>query len=101
MAPSRPDARRSRALLAAWLVAIFAISACRDLPVLGGAALAAALLLRRGLGRNLRRTLRSVVPVTVGLSLASFAWLRLVAGAWPPAGGGIVTTTEATLPVLL
>ena len=83
---SRSDPRRSRALLLAWVVAIFGISASHDLRVLGGAALCTALLLRRGLGRSLRRVLRLVVPVTVALSLASFAWLRLTSGAWPDSG---------------
>jgi cobalt/nickel transport system permease protein len=83
---SRLDPRRSRALLVAWLAAAFALSAIRDLRILAGAGLVAGLLLRRGLGRSLSRALRSVVPVTVGLSLLSFAWMRLVGGAWPPAG---------------
>jgi cobalt/nickel transport system permease protein len=81
---SRPDPGRSRLLLAAWLVAIFAISASHDLGVLSAAGLAAALLFWRGLGRSLARTLRSVVPVTAGLSLISLAWLRLMGGDWPP-----------------
>jgi cobalt/nickel transport system permease protein len=80
----RPDPRRSRALLVAWLAAVFAISAARDLRVLGAAALLAGALLWRGLPRALWRTLRSVVPVTAGFSLASLLWLRLLQGAWPP-----------------
>jgi cobalt/nickel transport system permease protein len=81
---SRLDPGRSRLLLAAWLVAVFALSASRDLVVLSGAGGLAALVFRRGLARSLGRTLRSVVPVTVGLSLVSFVWLRLAVGAWPP-----------------
>lgn len=81
---SRPDPRRSQLLLAAWLVAVFALSAGRDLRILAAAGLLAALAFRRGLWRSLRRTLRSVVPVTVGLSALSLGWLRLVDGAWPP-----------------
>lgn len=81
---SRLDPRRSRLLLVAWLAAVFAVSASRDLRVLSGALVLAVLAFRRGLGRNLGRTLRSVVPVTVGLSLASLVWLRLLGGAWPP-----------------
>jgi len=81
---SRPEPRRDQALLAAWLVAVFALSAGRDLRVLGGAGVAAALLFRRGLWRCLRRALRSVVPISVGLSGCSILWLRLVGGAWPP-----------------
>ena len=79
------DPRQSRLLLAAWLVAVFAISASRDLRVLSAVGLLAALLFRRGLGRILWRTLRTVVPVAGGLSLVSFGWLRLVGGNWPPA----------------
>lgn len=81
---SRPDARRSRLLLGAWLAAVFAVSAARDLRVLLGATAVAFLLLWRGLPRALARTLRSVVPVTAGLSLASLLWLRWLGGAWPP-----------------
>ena len=80
---SRPDPRGSRALLAAWLVAVFALSASRDIRVLTAASLLAAALFRRGLWRNLGRTLRSVVPVTAGLSASSLLWLRLVGGEWP------------------
>jgi cobalt/nickel transport system permease protein len=81
---SRPDPRRDRALLAAWLVAIFALSASRDLRVLSAAGLLAAAIFWRGLWRTLGRTLRSVVPVTVGLSGLSLLWLRVVVGEWPP-----------------
>jgi len=81
---SRLEPRRGRLLLAAWLVAVFAISASRDLRVLSGAAALGALLFWRGLWHGLGRTLRSVVPVTVGLSVFSLVWLRLVGGVWPP-----------------
>jgi cobalt/nickel transport system permease protein len=80
---SRPDPRRSAAILAAWLVASFALSAVRDLRVLAAAAALAAALLHRGLPRNLLRTLRAVVPPTAGLSLLSALALRVAAGAWP------------------
>lgn len=83
MAP-RPSPERSRLLLAAWLAAAFALSALRDPWLLCAALALAALVFRRGLGHSLGRTLRSVVPVTAGLSLASFAFLRLTSGAWPP-----------------
>jgi cobalt/nickel transport system permease protein len=82
---SRLDERRSRALLAAWVIAIFAISASHDLRVLGAVGIGALLLFRRGAARNVRRVLRSVVPVTAGLALASWAWLRLASGSWPSA----------------
>jgi cobalt/nickel transport system permease protein len=79
------DPRQSRLLLAAWLAAVFAISASRDLRILSGAGVVTALLFRRGLGCCVGRTLRAVLPVTAGLSLVSFGWLRLVGGSWPPA----------------
>ncbi len=78
------DPRRSRALVLGWLAAAFAVSATTDLRALGGCALAAALAFRRGLARNLWRVARSVVPVTIGLSGASFVYLWIVRGA-PPA----------------
>jgi cobalt/nickel transport system permease protein len=81
---SRPDPRADRRLLLAWLAAIFALSAVRDLRVLGAAGLFALALCRRGWVRAVGRTLRSVVPVTVGLSAASLGWTRVVSGAWPP-----------------
>ena len=81
---SRPDPRAGRRLLLAWLAGAFAVSALRDLRALGLAAALALLLFRRGAGRALLRTARSVLPVSAGLSAASLAWLRLVGGAWPP-----------------
>jgi cobalt/nickel transport system permease protein len=82
---SRPDPRRSRRLLAAWLAGAFAASAIRDPAVLSAAGVLAALLFRRGLRRALGRTLRTVVPATAALSILSFLWLRAMGGAWPPA----------------
>jgi cobalt/nickel transport system permease protein len=70
---------RDRRLLLAGLVALFALSALTDPAWLGAAWLAALLLFRRGALRALRRLLRSVVPVSLGLSLASAAWLAWVA----------------------
>ncbi len=81
---SRSEPRSDRLLLLAWLAAIFALSGVRDPRWLAGAGLLTALLFRRGLRLALRRTLRSVVPVTGALSVASLGWVRLVTGAWPP-----------------
>lgn len=75
MASRWADPRWSRALLGAWLAAAFALSAVTDLRVLGAAGLAALLAFRRGLGRSLRRVLRSVVPISVGLSAISWGFL--------------------------
>ena len=78
MASPSADPRASRALVLGWLVAIFAISAVTDLRVLGASGLAALLVFRRGLLRNLRRVLRSVVPITAGLSGVSWTYVWIV-----------------------
>lgn len=83
---SRGDPRADRRLLVAWAVAIFAVSGLQDPRGLAVVASVALALFHRGAGRTLLRTLRAVLPVTAGLSLASVAFLRLVAGAWPPFG---------------
>ncbi len=83
---SPPDPRSSRALLAAWVVAAFAISGTSDLRVLGVAAAAATLVFRRGIVRTTRRVLRSVVPVTAVLCIASWAWLRVLTARAPATG---------------
>ncbi len=98
---SPPDPRRSRALLAAWLAAAFAISGTSDLRVLGAAAAAAALAFRRGLGRTAWRVARSVVPVTAALSLASWGWLRLVTGHPPDAAPFVALGVRAALVAFL
>jgi cobalt/nickel transport system permease protein len=79
------EPRRSRALVLGWLAAAFALSAATDVRVLAAAGAAALLAFRRGLVRNLRRTARSVVPVSVGLSAASWALLYAVERARPDA----------------
>ncbi len=96
MASAR-DPRFSRALLAGWLVAVFAISGTSDLRVLGVVAAAAALVFHAGIGRTLRRVLRSVVPVTATLSLASWGWLRLVTGRAPEAAPFLALGLRAVL----
>lgn len=79
-----PEPRRSQALLAAWAVLVFALSAVTDLRALAAAGAAALLLFRRGAPRALRRVAVAVLPLAAGLSLASWAWLRLVAAEPPP-----------------
>lgn len=78
MASPSADPRASRALVLGWLAAIFAVSAATDLRLLGASGIAAALVFRRGLWRNLRRVLRSVVPITVGLSGVSWVYVWVV-----------------------
>jgi cobalt/nickel transport system permease protein len=69
-----------------WLVAVFAVSAVTDLPVLGAAAAASLLVFRRGLVRNLRRVVRSVVPISIGLSAVSWGFLYAVHRTRPDVG---------------
>ena len=78
MASPWASPRRSRALVAGWLVAAFAISALTDLRALAAAGAVAALAFRRGVVRNLRRAARSVLPVTALLAAASWAFLWAV-----------------------
>lgn len=78
MASPWADPRATRALVAGWLAAVFAISALTDLRTLGAAAVASLLVFRRGLVRNLRRAARSVVPISVGLAGISWAFLWAV-----------------------
>ena len=77
------EPRRSQALVAAWAVSIFALSALTDLAALAVASAIALLLFRRGAARELRRVLRAVVPLSLGLSLASWLWLSFL-GRPPP-----------------
>jgi cobalt/nickel transport system permease protein len=80
---SRADPRFGRRLLAAWLAGAFAVSALRDVGALAAVALLVLVLLWRGAARHLWRTARAVLPVTLGLSAVSIAFLRLTQGAWP------------------
>ncbi len=73
-----PEPRRSRRILAAWLVAVFAVSAVADLRILGGLALVSLALLWRGAWRAARRVLVSVAPLTLLLAAASWGWVWLL-----------------------
>ncbi|MBI5067390.1 MAG: hypothetical protein HZB56_04050 [Deltaproteobacteria bacterium] len=81
--PERLGPRRSRALLAAWVAAAFGLAALRDPASLAAAALLAGLLFRRGLGRNLLRTARGVLPLALGAAGLSLVAGRAASGAWP------------------
>jgi cobalt/nickel transport system permease protein len=78
------EPRRSQAMLTAWTFAVFALSAVTDLRALGAAGAISIGLFRRGAIRAARRVLLAVVPLSAGLSLASWLWLRLVAAEPPP-----------------
>lgn len=70
--------RGSRGLLLLWLAACFVLSATSDLLWLGGAWALVALLFWRQARRAIRRTLLSVVPLTVLLVAASWAYTHLL-----------------------
>jgi len=81
------EPRRSQALLLAWLVAVFAVSAVADLRALGVLGLLGVALFWRGAVRALRKVLLSAFPLTLFLSAASWAWLWLLecqAPEWRP-----------------
>lgn len=83
MASRWTDGRWSRALVLGWLAAAFGVSALTDVRVLAGAGVASVVVFRRGLLRNLRRAVRSVVPISVVLSAASWLFLWGLQGAPP------------------
>ena len=76
--------RSSRFVLLAWLVACFVLSATGDLAWLGAAFAAVAIFFWRQAGRAARRTLVSVVPLTVFLVAASWAYTALLLRQPPP-----------------
>jgi len=91
-----PEPRRSQGILLAWSVSIFALSAVTGLVALGVASVVALLLFRRGALRELRRVARTAVPLSLGLSLASWAWLWFL-GRAPPAAPFAALTLRASL----
>lgn len=90
------EPRRSRAIVAAWAVSVFALSALTGLAALAMASAAALLLFRRGALRELRRALLVVVPLSLGLSLASWAWLWLL-GTPPPVAPFVALAARTSL----
>jgi cobalt/nickel transport system permease protein len=91
------EPRRSQLLLGLWAAAVFGLSALTSLRWLALATLLAGVALRAGALPAARRVLRSVVPVTVALSLASAGWLRLVSGRWPDAAPFVALALRAAL----
>jgi cobalt/nickel transport system permease protein len=90
------EPRRSQAFLATWAVSVFALSALTGLAALAMASAAALLLFRRGALRVLRRVLLAVVPLSLGLSLASWAWLWLL-GTPPPVAPFVALAARTSL----
>ena len=91
------EPRRSQLLLALWGAAVFGLSALTGVRALALAALLAVALLHRGALRAARRVVRSVVPITAALTLASAGWLRVVSGRWPDAAPFVALALRATL----
>lgn len=84
---SIPEPKRSRCLLAGWLIAVFAISAVTDWRWLAGLSAVAPLVFPRHAAGVVRKLLVTVVPLTGVLIVGSWAWLQWVAGtspAWEP-----------------
>ena len=97
MASRWSDPRKSRALLLGWLAAVFAISALVDLRALAAVAGISLLLFRRGLVRSLRRTARSVVPISAGLSAVSWLFLWAAQRVRPDATPFVALSLRATV----
>jgi cobalt/nickel transport system permease protein len=91
------DPRASRALVLGWLGAAFALSAVTDPRLLAAAGVAAGLAFPRGLLRNLRRAARAVVPLSAGLSAASWGFLWAVQRTPPPAAPFLALALRATV----
>lgn len=91
------EPRAGRALLAAGLVALFAISAVADPRVLAALGAAALALFGRGSLGVLRRLALSVLPVTALLALASFGWRRGVEGGDPDLAPFLALVLRPTL----
>ena len=90
------EPRRSQAVLATWAISIFVLSAMTGLASLASASAVALVLFRRGARRELRRVAVTVVPFSLGLSLASWAWLSLL-GRPPPFAPFAALTVRAGL----
>jgi cobalt/nickel transport system permease protein len=91
-----PEAR-DRALLGAWLVAAFALSAVTRPALLAVAWVAAAAIFHRGLARTVGRVVRLVLPVTAVFALGAWGFGRLATGAAPPAAPLAALVLRTTL----
>ena len=91
-----PEPRRSQAILCAWTAAIFALSALTDLRILVATWLAALLLFRRGALAAGRRVLVGVLPIALGFSAVSLAWIAWRGGK-PPLAPHLALLLRATL----
>jgi cobalt/nickel transport system permease protein len=80
------DPGPSRALLAGWIAASFALSAVSDWRALAAAAALALALFHRGAGAHLRRVLVVALPLSALASAAALAFDRLAGRAGAGAG---------------
>lgn len=90
-----PEPRRSQALLAGWVVLVFALSAVTDPRALAVGGAAALVVFRRGAPGALRRVAVTVLPFAAGLPLASWLLAWVLAGS-PPAPGPFLTLAART-----
>lgn len=91
----RAEPRRSQAILCGGAVAVFAISAIPDAPTLLAVGAASLVLLRRGALTAGRRVLVGVLPVALGFTAVSAAWLGWRGGAPPLAPYGALLLRSA------
>ena len=73
-------------LLGVWALSVFAVSAVTDPRVVAGAGCVAVALLWRGALQAARKTVVAVVPLTLGLTLMSWAGFWLSRGSAPDSG---------------
>jgi cobalt/nickel transport system permease protein len=92
----RAEPRRTQAILCAWAVSIFGLSALTDLRILAVAWVAALLVFRRGAPGAARRVLVGVLPIALGFSVASLAWITW-RGAAPSLAPHAALVLRATL----
>jgi cobalt/nickel transport system permease protein len=78
-----PEPLRSQLLLVGAVAAAFGLSALTDPRLLAAAGVIAIAVFPRDFARTAQRVARAVLPVTLGLALASIAFARAVEGRWP------------------
>jgi cobalt/nickel transport system permease protein len=91
------EPRRSEALLAGGAAGAFALSAITDPRLLAAAGLLAIAVFPRGFASVARRVAVVVLPVTLGLALASVGFARALEGRWPDPAPWLALVLRATV----
>jgi cobalt/nickel transport system permease protein len=91
------SARKSRIVLAAWVLASFAFSAVSNLAVLAGAIVAVALLFPRQAPRAARRALVTAVPLSLAILLLTWAYTAFLLHTAPDLRAYAALALRATL----